>query len=457
MTAAGRSVDLAVLGGGPKAVALAAKAHVLNELGYGPLRVALVERREVAASWTGRHGFTNGAELLGTRPEKDVGFPYQSTDRFGASGRQIDAAMFRFSWQNYLVQAGEYRRWVDSGVPNPSHNELARYLAWVLDQVVDGVWFHRAEVTGLALQADAWRLSCRNADGTTESIVAERGLVLTGPGEPKSLPYAQEVAHRIIRPAMTADELRAVDVPSSGRVCIVGLGESAASVALSLIRSCGPDLDLTFVAPSLPYSRAESFLENAVYSDPELMAWQRLSEGDRREFVRRTDRGVMSPAALSQLARHRKLSFVLGRVVRIALSRNGLARVEVGQPDEIVRQEFDAVAICIGSSPLGALLGLLKASRAEVEAKLGCSLSDESSVVRHMDGALALRGLVPRLHLPALAGLAHGPGFANLSCLGKLSDVILCDHIAAMRTVNGGGFVRSEPAFADAPAGQVRA
>jgi hypothetical protein len=26
-------------------------------------------------------------------------------------------------------------------------------------------------------------------------------------------------------------------------------------------------------------------------------------------------------------------------------------------------------------------------------------------------------------YLPALAGLVHGPGFANLSCLGRLSDL----------------------------------
>lgn len=42
-----------------------------------------------------------------------------------------------------------------------------------------------------------------------------------------------------------------------------------------------------------------------------------------------------------------------------------------------------------------------------------------------MDASLALRGLRPRLHIPGLAGLAQGPGFANLSSLGLLSDRVL--------------------------------
>jgi len=38
-------------------------------------------------------------------------------------------------------------------------------------------------------------------------------------------------------------------------------------------------------------------------------------------------------------------------------------------------------------------------------------------------------GLSPPLHLPVLAGLAQGPGFPNLSCLGLLSDRILRRYI----------------------------
>lgn len=425
------TADLIVIGAGPKAAAIAAKIHVLNELGYGPLRVKLVERRELAASWTGRHGFTSGCEILGTRPEKDVGFPYQSAMRLGTLGQQIDQAMLQFSWQSHLVQIGEYRRWVDLGAPAPTHRELARYLSWVLERATNGVQLRFATVTLCELGDDGWHVVCESADGCSEVVLAERGIVLTGPGAPKIVPFAREVAHRILSPKMKMDELEAIYLPPAARVCIIGNGESAVSMALWLIGRHSDDLELTFIAPTLPYSRAESFFENSVYSDPQLVGWGHLAEEQRAEFVRRTDRGVMSPAGLARLARHRAISFIVGRVRQIQLGCSGLAGVVVDQTDEVVRQEFDAVAICTGSSPAAELVRLLGESRAPVEERLGCSLADETSLTRQIDSTLALRGLSPRIHLPALAGLVHGPGFANLSSLGTLSDCILSSYVSA--------------------------
>ena len=44
---------------------------------------------------------------------------------------------------------------------------------------------------------------------------------------------------------------------------------------------------------------------------------------------------------------------------------------------------------------------------------------------------LSISGFVPRLHLPMLAGVAQGPGFPNLSCLGLLADRILASYVNA--------------------------
>ena len=38
---------------------------------------------------------------------------------------------------------------------------------------------------------------------------------------------------------------------------------------------------------------------------------------------------------------------------------------------------------------------------------------------------LELLGMRPRLHIPGLAGLSQGPGFANLGALGLLSNRVL--------------------------------
>jgi mycobactin lysine-N-oxygenase len=46
-----------------------------------------------------------------------------------------------------------------------------------------------------------------------------------------------------------------------------------------------------------------------------------------------------------------------------------------------------------------------------------------------IDVDLSVAGLTPALHLPMLAGLAQGPGFPNLSCLGLLSDRVLRRYV----------------------------
>jgi len=49
---------------------------------------------------------------------------------------------------------------------------------------------------------------------------------------------------------------------------------------------------------------------------------------------------------------------------------------------------------------------------------------------RRIEADLSVAGLRPPLHLPVVAGLAQGPGFPNLSCLGLLSDRVLRRYVA---------------------------
>src|SRR5947199_10668205 len=79
--AAESTPTLLVVGAGPKAVAIAAKRHMLAKLGYPVPHVRVIDRQGVATHWTGKAGFTDGHQFLGTRPEKDLRFPYLSTCR----------------------------------------------------------------------------------------------------------------------------------------------------------------------------------------------------------------------------------------------------------------------------------------------------------------------------------------------------------------------------------------
>ena len=125
---------VAVLGAGAKAVAVAAKAAALRDMGVGAPDVVAVERTAVAANWQASGGWTDGAQRLGTSPEKDVGFPYRSA-LVPRRNAELDERMTRYSWQSYLIATASFADWVDRGRPAPTHRRWGQYLRWVADQV----------------------------------------------------------------------------------------------------------------------------------------------------------------------------------------------------------------------------------------------------------------------------------------------------------------------------------
>src|SRR5258705_8388274 len=117
---------LAVVGAGPKGIAIAAKARALAAAGLPVPRVVLVDRGQAAGNWSGRQGYTNGLLPLGTPPEKDIGFPYAAS--WGSASAAVTAAMAPFSWHRHLIAHGVYADWVDRGRPRPTHPQWSAYL-----------------------------------------------------------------------------------------------------------------------------------------------------------------------------------------------------------------------------------------------------------------------------------------------------------------------------------------
>src|SRR5689334_3477310 len=124
---------LAVIGAGPKGIAIAAKARALTAAGFPAPRVVLIEPGPVAGNWTGHQGYTNGLLPLGTPPEKDVGYPY--AESWGAHSAAVTAAMSDYSWQRHLIARGTYADWVDRGRLRPTHRQWSYYLREVADRV----------------------------------------------------------------------------------------------------------------------------------------------------------------------------------------------------------------------------------------------------------------------------------------------------------------------------------
>jgi len=405
---------LAVVGAGPKGVAVAVKARALKEAGLDAPRVVLIDRASVASSWDGANGFTNGRLPLGTPAEKDIGYPY--ADGWGTSSRRINDGISRFSWQRYLIERGLYADWVDHGHPRPTHGQWSKYIGHAARKAE--VELLTAEVTTLDVAHDRWRIGLDD-----RSTVDAEGLVLTGGGPSISL-AGQPVEHARIRNGrdywLTGEQAIESLRPSS--ICVVGSGETAAAIVVDILERTDECASVdVLTSRGVLYSRGESYSENRLYSDPS--EWPRLAESHRREFLDRTDRGVFSQQAEATLNRARGFRSLAGRAVGISASEHQVVvEVEYGFERDLVAYDFLVVAVGFNGRWFEAILA--GNPRRLLETALG-GRDLESAI--GVD--LAVEGLTPALHLPVLAGLAQGPGFPNLSCLGLLSDRVLRRYV----------------------------
>ncbi|MBT2504247.1 FAD/NAD(P)-binding protein [Curtobacterium sp. ISL-83] len=404
------SVDLLCIGAGAKATAVAAKAHVLNSRRANPVRVLVVEKQAPAAHWTGQYGYTSGSEHLGTRPEKDIGFPYQSEAAFGPEFAFVDDAMPGLSWHSYLRDAGQYGRWIDRGAPAVSHARFGDYLCWVQERARNGVTHHKSGVARLRLSGDSWETVLE--DGTE---VTAGSVLLTGPGRMQPLPGSDGLDLPDAASPRSAITSRVI---ASSHVVVVGGGESAASSARAVLDAIGPCGRVTIVSPGHLRTRSETFQDNDFYTNPEA-GWPEKTWDERIDFIRRTDRGVVSPQLLERLAGDDRVAVVAGRVSGVERFLDGY-RVTVGG----AVLAADLVINCSGFR-LAPLLEELLDDRSIALLRDAGPRFDDAALARLIDDDLRLAALPAPLFVPALAGPQAGPGFANLSILGKLADRIL--------------------------------
>jgi len=401
------------VGAGPKGVAIAAKARALAAAGLPAPRVVLVDRGEVAGNWSGRQGYTSGLLPLGTPPEKDVGYPYAAS--WGDASADVVAAMAEYSWQRHLIRHGVYGDWVDRGRMRPTHRQWSAYLREVAEaaeaEVVSGT------VTGLEVAGgDRWEIRLAAGDA-----VAADGVVITGAG-PAITVAGQPHDHPRVLDGRTY-WLAAHMMPREHAlsVCVIGSGETAASVVIDLVKRSHRHSTIdVLTSRGVLYSRGESYDENRFYSDPG--DWPRLAEAHRREFLERTDRGVFSLQAEAALNQARGFRTLAGRAAEVEAREQDVI-VTIAYGDERERVAYDAVIVAIGFDGRWFEALLAGAASARYQQALG-----GGELERHIGLDLSVAGLAP-LHLPILAGLAQGPGFPNLSCLGLLSDRILRRYV----------------------------
>jgi mycobactin lysine-N-oxygenase len=418
--------DLLVVGAGAKGVAIAMKVHVLNSLGLGPIRMTLVEATGTAAAWVDGNGITTSREVLAITPSKDVGYPYQGTRAFGAAGAEVDIASMEFSWHRYLIEKGDYSRWVDAGEPSVQRREYGAYLAWVLARATEGVTSVNGRVARLSLSEDRERWIVDVAGEPAARQYACEAFALTGPGVNRGIAHDPQIAQRVLDCDVGRVAIAHAPVEQSSDIAIVGGGESALS-CIEFVRNLRPDAHVTVYTANLPLSRLESFLENRVFSSPDDVEWETLSVQTRRDFINHTDRGVFGPERLARFAYDERCHFVLGRVTRLSCESDGEGvRVNYESTDGAGAARHDFVINSTGFDLLEQLRSLLTpTAQREIERVTGPLRESRANEGVDIGRFLELRGLRPLLQLPGLAGLSQGPGFATLGSLGLVADRIL--------------------------------
>lgn len=404
---------LAILGAGAKAVAVAAKAAVLREMGVAVPDVVAVESNDVAANWRAGGGWTDGRQRLGTSPEKDVGFPYRSTLVPGRDS-EVDERMMRFSWHAYLVATGQFVGWIDRGRPAPAHDTWGQYLRWVAE-VVD-LKVVRGEVVRISIDDLQWVLHTR------ESNVAAERLMITGPGQPERTMLSGDP--QVLSIAQFWERASGHDRIVAENVAVIGGGETAASMLNELFHHRVSTI--TAISPQATlFTRGEGFFENSLFSDP--TGWGSLSLAERRNCIARTDRGVFSARVQESLLADERIQHLRGRVAR-AVDRDNkiwitLSTDRRGEPLETLHA-FDLVIDGSGADPLW-FLPLLDGGAVDLLERVLDGPLTGQRIEESIDHDLAIAGITPKLVLPNLSGINAGPGFPNLSCLGLLSDRVL--------------------------------
>ncbi|WP_040788629.1 SidA/IucD/PvdA family monooxygenase [Nocardia paucivorans] len=405
---------LLVVGAGPKALAVAVKAHVLRGLGLAAPRVIVVEKDAVGGNWLSSGGWTDGQHRLGTSPEKDLGFPYRSSLARGRN-QAINEAMAAFGWASFLIDQGTYAEWVDRGRPNPPHHVWAKYLQWAARKIdLDLVL---GTVRQVSTDGDGWLVTVADAAGGTTRIAVD-GLMITGPGRSDK---AMSRHSRVLSIARFWDLACRRELPVSSRVAVIGGGETAGSALDELLHH--GMLSISVISPMATiYTRGESYFENSLFSDP--IKWAGLTLDERREVIRRTDRGVFSVRVQESLLGDSRVHHLQGRVVRVADHRDGVALTLRNEMRGDQVHTFDLVVDATGGQPLW-FLDLFDQEAADLlELAVGGRLT-QSRIETAIGYDLAVSGMDQKLFLPNLAGVAQGPGFPNLSCLGELSDRVL--------------------------------
>jgi len=386
------------------------------------------EAEHIGAAWSGKGRFTNGRLSLCTPGEKDVGFPYDDAVFPWRGMQAVAPALFaRFSWNAFLVANNMLAEWVDRGREHPTHGLWAEYLAWVFDRA--GQKVVKATVTAVRHNGPAWQVSF--LEGSHERDAIADGVMLTGTGRPRSVPVTPEVPKDHVLDAesfwQAAGSLSRLKPDSA--IAVVGDGGAAATILAWLAQHFeGRRVALQSISPmGTLFPRGDGYSERRWFSDPS--DWRSLSSDHRRKLLGRTEAGVVSTRVKQLIDRSPDVEHLAGKAVEIT-AVGGELHVKIEYPDKNLTLATNYVVIAIGFDAWSLLQLVDHSAVPPLLAPGGKLLRREVEAEMLADLTLPpVSGLPKGLHVPALAGLAQGPGMGNLGSLGLMASATVSRYL----------------------------
>lgn len=432
------SKTIAIVGAGPKAAAIAAKASVLRERGKGEVGIVVFEKSRKGANWLGGYGYTDGDNELCTPPEKDVGFPYSSE-----YGVDVDVALLSHSWYSFQIEENwlQYAGYFDA-VDRPRHAVLARYFNWVIGRTTDdSEVLEHAEVTWIDSAGGGRARVHFEQDGIEQPPRTVDAVVLTGPGDARTLPGAALSQRTYDAKSYWLDQslkdLSATDLVPN-RIAVIGGGGAAATIGAHLARLRARSKSggiVEFIMKDATFrSAGNNYWIDELFRDPSI--WKALSPDAKRRFVRDTRAGAVAERTMGLLeAAHKEFGVRIRggtQATKLYDSGSGVSVVLQGAAGSSTNS-YGRVVVARGFDPWTMVERLV----------LGRSVSkvDRETVARAIGDDLTWPGVgqlrVPKslcldfpLHVPMLADFAQGPGVPTLTNLGLVSDRVLLKYLA---------------------------
>lgn len=444
---------IAVVGAGPKGLAIAAKAFALNKVLGKVVTVTLFDHNGYAANWRGDNGFTDGVQRLCTPIERDLGFPYAS--RFpaydAALGRRVDKILLsKISWQSYAIAKRFYGDWVSLGRPLPSHGDFASYLEWAGQEMKADLV--RQKVIGLsyAQGAGEWVVKTSLGESRFDGVVMTGGVKnpedTFGGGSPAydGLIYSASQYWGDV-PKVFAALRRAVQEDSVAKVAFIGAGAAAATISndlISRIREISADgqdaLELTFLTGGhgMMRLRHPNFYEDRLFHDHD--AWAEFD--NKPEFVRSVVNSAVWTPLFDQFAQYKNVIFRALKAVDVKPLHPGGGPL---RPQAVFAFDHAPAGPVWDDIPYDLVIDSIAPDARWFMQQTGRNrafLSDD--IKTHLRAELA--GPVPLLtdfsfapkhgtmgaglHAPML-GAEISPGAGNLMALGVMSDHILQSYL----------------------------